>query len=61
MPSLYTWGLAGLLSVAPVTATLAQMEGTDAKYRDERRAERSDRRLWKIGIGGAILLVGGGI
>ena len=61
MRFVYTCLVAGLLSVMPATATFAQMEGSDAAYREERRVDRSERRMWKLGISGAILLVGGGI
>ena len=49
-----------ILSLMPVATASAQYEGTDAKYREERRASRSNRGLVKLGIAGVVLVISGG-
>jgi hypothetical protein len=52
--------LFSVVALPPATA-LAQYEGSDAAYREERREERRKWRGLKLGISAVILVAAGGV
>jgi hypothetical protein len=57
------WGAVAVLlwvPLMPVAAVHAQYEGSDARYAEQRRQERSKFRWVKLAVGGAVLVIAGG-
>ena len=51
----------GVVSLLPATAAMAQMEGTDQKYTEERRAKRAENRRLKLYVGVGVLVIAGAV